>query len=145
MKPGPVRDGAPHLIYDRLFCVRARCTFLGMSYHQSSNQLRKRRLRSFLTGYSATDNVGSSVMPLRAGFDTALHRFTFYAFTRFHVLRVLRLLRLLRFSCLPRCFTMLLRTVYTVYTVSHRFHTAHTVYTAFTQPARCPLYSRAQE
>jgi len=49
----------------RLICGRLRCILRELSYHQSSNQLRKRRLRSFVRGYSAADYPGSSVTVLR--------------------------------------------------------------------------------
>ena len=49
----------------RLIYVRARCIYTEKSYHQRLDQLRKPRLCSFLTVYSATETPGSSVTAMR--------------------------------------------------------------------------------
>ena len=139
MKTGSVRDGVPDLIYDPLFCVRARCIIRELSYQQRINQLRRRRLRSYLTRYSAT------VLPGRcfSGVSERCQCFT---------------------ACSPLlCFTLfMLRTVYVFYgkrcskrpepitPLSHRTETPlfthrytplprYTPFTVLRQPAQRPL------
>jgi len=82
-KQPSVRDGGPYPVYNRLIRVPARCIIPVTSYTQCSNQLRKRRLCSFLTVYSASEwprRCFSGVTAVSA----ALHRcYMFYAFTCF--------------------------------------------------------------
>ena len=82
----------------RLICGRLRCILREMSYHQRLDQLRKRRLRSYVTPYSATDAVGEECRacpgPLNHRLDLTfltvlylLHRFSLYSRQRCHVTR----------------------------------------------------------
>ena len=66
-----------------------------MSYHQSLNQLRKRRFRSFLRAYSATVSLGAVLSGVLCEVWHRTHRFYLFTFYVFYVLcRLHRLHRL---------------------------------------------------
>ena len=136
-----VRDGGANLIYNRLIYVPARCSYTGNELSQCINQQGDDNPVYTLEGTALPIPWGAR-RAASAGVGTVQHRYAPFSVT--HRLRFPRYSRY-AVSVLHRCYRVFKACFTHAVLLRTRCYYARGVITCFTQPARCPLYSRALE